>query len=298
MWDKKDLLNISDFDRKDLLEIFELARKLEGRNFDILRGKILATAFFEPSTRTRLSFQTAMLRLGGTTISFEKRMSSMEKGESEEDTLLILDQYADIIVIRHKEDFSVIRFAEILKHPVINAGDGKREHPTQTILDLYTIWKEFGKIDGLKILVSGDLKYGRTVHSLMLALKNFSDVKTYGIYVGNLKMPEEFKVVEYQEFSYEDGVSDILNKIRPDVLYVTRVQKERIEQGEFVEYKITQSQIDILPENSIVMHPLPRTTELPIENFGKHQRMFEQAKNGVFIRMAILLMMFNKQNLI
>lgn len=257
---------------------------------DICKGKILVTAFFERSTRTRFSFRTAMMRLGGTSLSFDEAVSSMGKGETLEDTLCILDSYCDIFAIRHPGDHSVSGFADLLKNPVINAGDGKNQHPTQTILDLYTIRKEFGEIDGLEIVLIGDLKYGRTVHSLAKALKKYKGVNLIGICPEGLEIPEKYRNCETRAIDMRN-LDETLSELKPDVVYATRIQKERMREGVDVgtyNYTINEKTLNVLSESSIVMHPLPRVDELQIERYGKKQRMFEQASYGVPTRMAII----------
>lgn len=298
-WNKENLLDISDFSREDLKGLFKLAEIFEKyakksddgyKPLDICRGEILMNVFFEKSTRTRGSFQAAMLRLGGNVSNFEPDVSALGKGESEDDTLYILNDQCDIFVIRHGVEFSVMKFSEAIKNPVINGGDGKNQHPTQTILDLYTIQKEFGKIDDLKIALVGDLKYGRTVHSLSTALNIFDDVKVFGISPEGLEMPEKYKNCEMAgtEMSKLD---DVLAEIKPDVVYATRIQKERMPEEADVkkyEYVINEATLSKLPEKCIVMHPLPRVNELQIPRFGKKSRMFEQAFYGIPTRMAII----------
>lgn len=298
-WDKNDFLDIGVLTRVDIETILNLAEKLEpysGINdksyepLHICKGKILANVFFEDSTRTRISTQVAMSRLGGDSVNFDKTVSSINKGESPEDTLCILDEYCDIFVIRHPDDFSVFRFADLLDNPVINAGDGKNQHPTQTMLDLYTIRKEFGKIDGSKIALIGDLKYGRTVHSLSKALRNYKDVNIIGICPAGLEMPSKYENCETRVIDMKN-LNEVLSEIGLDVVYATRIQKERIPKGVDIgkyRYIINEETLSVLPENCIIMHPLPRVNELQIERYGKKQRMFEQASYGVPTRMAII----------
>lgn len=284
------------FTRDDFENVFNLAEKLEpysgivNKDYEALgicKGKILMAAFFEKSTRTRFSFQTAMKRLGGDSLTFDQTVSSMDKGETLEDTVCILNAYCDIFVIRHPDDFSVFRFADLLENPVINAGDGKNQHPTQTILDLYTIRKEFGKIDGLKIVMVGDLKYGRTVHSLATALKNY-DIELFGICPTQLEMPEEHRNCETRAIDMKN-LDETLFELKPNVVYATRIQKERLPKGNDsskYSYVINEKTLSKLPEYCIVMHPLPRVDELQVKRRGKNQIMFEQASYGVPTRMA------------
>ncbi len=288
-----------------LNEIFRLAddseeRDRKGTLQPILKGKILASLFYEPSTRTRFSFETAMQKLGGSVISTEnaQHFSSAIKGESLVDTIKVVGEYADVIVLRHHTEGSSKSIAEFSNVPVINAGDGSGEHPTQALLDLYTIQKEFGSIDGLKIAFVGDLLYGRTVHSLVYLLSLYKNVKIILVSLEQFKLPEKYKrFLQENNIYFEESTSlnDILNDI--DVLYVTRVQKERFESGTEYEkvkdtYIIDQSVLKRMKERAIIMHPLPRVNEIHQE-VDKDRRAvyFKQAKNGLYIRMALLQML-------
>ncbi len=298
----RDLVRISDLSRDEILEIFKCADKmleiLEGKgSSDVLKGKILATLFFEPSTRTRLSFEAAMKRLGGECIGFSSAEgTSMKKGESLADTLRIVDGYSDIIVIRHPKEGSAAFAAEICKNPVINAGDGAGQHPTQTLLDLYTIMKEKGKIAGLRVALLGDLKYGRTVHSLAYALAMF-EAEIVLCSPESLRMPKEVirdlremgaTVKEYK--SLERTIKEA------DVLYVTRIQKERFPDiNEYLKvagsYRVTLEVLKKGNPDLIVMHPLPRVDEIsPEVDSSPKAKYFRQAFYGVPVRMALLKM--------
>jgi aspartate carbamoyltransferase catalytic subunit len=289
-----DVISIKDFDRTEIEKVLKDAQIMEGsmRGTDILEGKILATLFFEPSTRTRLSFESAMKRLGGKVIGFsESRTTSVSKGETLQDTIRIAEQYSDIIVVRHPKDGAARLAAEAASIPVINAGDGSNQHPTQTLLDLYTIKKELHKIDGLKIGMMGDLKYGRTVHSLAYAL-SWYDTALQFLSPPGLEMPPH--ITEYlseRSISFEEVPQ--LEDIDVDVLYVTRIQKERfpdIEEYEKVKgsYKITADALEYIRE-AIIMHPLPRVDEIAPEiDRTPNAVYFKQAWNGVPVRMALL----------
>ncbi|HDD26885.1 MAG TPA: aspartate carbamoyltransferase [Acidilobales archaeon] len=301
----KDIISCKDFSRDDLLYLFEKAKLIEHMlnvkgKVDLLRGKVLATLFFEPSTRTRLSFETAMRRLNGDVIGFtSEEATSVAKGESFEDTIRTVSQYADVIVVRHKRPGSAKIAAEVSDVPVINAGDGSNEHPTQAFLDIYTILKEKGSIDGLNIALVGDLKHARTMHSLAYALSNFK-VKLYLVSPEVLRMPKE--ITDYLkekgiEFHEVDELSSVISDI--DVLYTVRVQKERfpsIEEYEKVKgsYIVTPKLLDKAKSDLIILHPLPRTIELPTEiDKLPYAKYFNQVKNGVYVRAALLALIFD-----
>ena len=261
---------------------------------DMLRGKVLAELFFEPSTRTMLSFQTAMYKLGGNVIGFaEPGVSSVWKGESLADTVRVVESYSDVIVLRHPLEGAARFAAEYARVPVINAGSGAEEHPTQALLDLYTILKSKGKIDGLNIVLMGDLRYGRTVHSLAYALSLY-DVTLKLISPDLLKMRPE--VIEDIKDRIEVSEHTDLMEVLPDadVLYVTRIQKERF--PDLAEYEKVRGSyvIDLnvlkkAKEDLVVLHPLPRVDEIAVEvDSTPFAKYFEQARNGVVVRMALL----------
>jgi len=298
----RDFIEIYDFKRNELEFLFDVADRMEAfskTGTNLLSGKILATLFFEPSTRTRLSFEAAMLRLGGNVISFhEPKISSVVKGETLADTVRVVENYSDAIVIRHPLEGAAKLAAEFAKIPVINAGSGALSHPTQALLDLYTIYKEKGKIDGLKIAFVGDLKYGRTVHSLSYALSKYN-IDLFLISPPQLKMRpeilEDLKNVGVNVFE-TDVLSDVIKYL--DVLYVTRIQKERF--ADLAEYKkvknsyrITMNLLTDCKPNLIIMHPLPRVDELDwrIDN-TKYAKYFKQTYYGLLIRMALLASIF------
>ena len=300
---KRDLISINDLSNKEIEEIFRLADesyqliKRQARA-NVFPGKIMATIFYEPSTRTRLSFEAAMLKLGGEVISTEsaKHFSSAIKGESLEDTIRIVGGYADIIVLRHYEEGAAKRASSVSSVPIINAGDGPGEHPTQALLDLYTIKKEFGDINDFKIAMIGDLLYGRTIHSLIhLFLKLCKNIKVFLVSPEELRLPEEYKsfLKDQGIESYEtDSLSEIIPQV--DILYVTRIQKERFKSQILYDkvkdsFLINPESIGQLGEKAIIMHPLPRVNEIAREiDSDSRAAYFRQAQNGLYIRMAIL----------
>lgn len=295
----KNIISIKDFEREDVDYILDEASKLEDiakskENSDELKGKILGLMFFEPSTRTRLSFETAMKRLDGNCIGFESSgSSSVSKGESIADTAKMFEGYSDALVIRHELEGVSKFISDIVDVPVINAGDGAGQHPTQTLLDLYTIKKEIGSIDNLKIALIGDLKFGRTVHSLSNALCLYDNVKIYLVSPPELKMPQEvLHDLDKTNVVYEEvnNIESIIDEV--DVLYVTRIQKERF--GDIDDYlKIKGAYIInkkmLEGKDVIVMHPLPRIDEINTDvDDTKYNKYFIQAFNAVPVRMAIL----------
>ena len=296
----RDLISITDLSRDEIEHALDVASKMESTKSPLLEGKILANMFYEPSTRTRLSFESAMLRLGGGVIGFsETTATSMAKGENLEDTVRVIEGYADIAVIRNWLEGCARMCAEISHIPVINAGDGTGEHPTQALLDLYTMRKNRKKIDGLEIAMCGDLKYGRTVHSLIRALALY-DVKLHLVSPKGLEMPKkdvkevlgDIEVHEHNDF--QDIIGDL------DVLYATRIQGERFEDQKEYErlkgsYKIDLNLLKKGKENLIVMHPLPRVDEIAKEVDNTTSAFyFQQSRNGVFVRMAILSLLLGK----
>jgi len=293
----RDIISIKDFSRKEIDYILGIASAMEPvakSRSTMLQGKILATLFYEPSTRTRLSFESAMHRLGGTAIGFaEAEIASVRKGENLADTMRVVENYADIIALRHPLEGAARLAAEFAEVPVINAGSGAEEHPTQALLDLYTMKKELGRIDGLNIALTGDLRFGRTVHSLAYALSLY-DVKLYFISPELLRMRREvldtigerIKVVE------TSSLDEALPKL--DVLYVTRIQKERFpDAAEYSKvkgsYKIDAATLKNAKKDMIVLHPLPRIDEISSEvDSTVHARYFQQVWNGIVTRMALL----------
>lgn len=302
------VIEAQQFDVPTLQRLFEVAEQMEQV---VARGgitdyhnRIMATLFYEPSTRTRFSFETAMCRLGGDVISTENagEFSSAAKGETLEDTIRILNGYADVIVIRHKEVGSARRAAAVSRVPIINAGDGAGQHPTQALLDLYTIRKEIGAIDGLRIAMVGDLANGRTVRSLAYLLSKFRDVKMYFVAPPLLKMKED--ILEHLRernvwFTEESALDKVLPEV--DVVYQTRVQKERF--GDRIAdyekcrgvYVINSETLRLMKPKSIIMHPLPRLDEITMEvDADPRAAYFRQAQNGLYVRMALLSMVLGK----
>jgi aspartate carbamoyltransferase catalytic subunit len=291
----KHLISIDDLSRDDILYILDKAEEFEDvargkRKSNVLEGKILANLFFEPSTRTRMSFEVAMKRLGGEVINMTaQEASSIAKGETLADTIRVVSKYADAIVIRHPLEGSARFASEYSEVPIINGGDGAGQHPTQTLLDLYTIRKE-SRLEGLRIALMGDLKYSRTVHSLIKALTLFN-AKIYLISPESLRLPDEF--LEGLEGNFEIvNLEDVISEI--DVLYVTRIQKERFPDEEEYRkvagsYKITPDTLRNAKDDLIIMHPLPRVDEIdPAVDKTKYAKYFDQAFYGVPVRMAIL----------
>ncbi|MGB9841857.1 MAG: aspartate carbamoyltransferase [Candidatus Bathyarchaeales archaeon] len=293
----RDIVSIEDFSREEINYILKVSQSMEplaSKGSDMLKGKILATLFFEPSTRTRLSFEAAMLKLGGSTIGFaEAEVASVRKGENLADTIRTVENYADVIALRHPLDGAAKFAAEFAKVPILNAGSGSEEHPTQAFMDLYTIQKEKGKIDGLKIALVGDLRYGRTVHSLAYALSLY-DIKLYLVSPESLRMRKEvIHAVEKKISVVEDAnLEEIMPQI--DVLYVTRIQKERFpDAAEYAKvkgtYKIDLKTLKNAKKDLIILHPLPRVDEIAAEVDATPQaRYFQQVWNGIVVRMALL----------
>jgi len=303
----RDILSVKQFDRSDLEYIFGVASEMEEMvrrvgSFDMLKGKILANLFYEPSTRTSSSFTAAMERLGGSVIPInEVRYSSVSKGESLPDTVRTLEAYADVIVLRHPEIGSAELAARYARKPIINAGDGIGEHPTQALLDLFTIQQEMGRIDGLSITMVGDLKYGRTVHSLARLLTLYN-VRLNYVSPDILKMPEY--IIDEVKVNGEISQSEFqtLNPVLPDsdVLYVTRVQKERFsDENQYNSVKdtfvISPETLTMAKEDMIIMHPLPRVGEITIEvDEDPRAAYFRQMEYGLYVRMALLALVLGK----
>lgn len=294
---KKSLVSINDYTKEDILHILDLAKKFdENPNRRLLEGKVCATLFFEPSTRTRLSFETAVNRLGGRTIGFsDASTTSSTKGETLKDTIAMVNNYADLIIMRHHLEGAARYASEVSTVPIINAGDGANQHPTQTMLDIYSIYKTQGTLENLTITIVGDLKYGRTVHSLIIGMSHFKPVFRF-IAPDELKLPDSYKKfcdehgISYKESS--DFSLDILNE--SDILYMTRVQRERF--TDLMEYEkvknvyiLRHDMLKDTKDNLRILHPLPRVNEIEqdVDNSPKAY-YFEQAKNGVYAREAII----------
>ena len=299
--DVKHVLSVTQFDRQFLLQLFHRADEfaaLPPREIaPVARGAIMATLFYEPSTRTRLSFEAAMTRLGGSVISAEyaASTSSAAKGESIEDTARVVAGYADLLVIRHPVAGSVARAAAVTDVPVINAGDGANEHPTQALIDLYTIWRECGRIDGLTVALVGDLRFGRAARSLARLLTQTVGTKIYLVAPPVTRM-DPLLVEELRSTGLEVEEADDLVAIAPevDVLYQTRIQRERFsDPDEYAaacgRYVVDQRLMRALPRHAIVLHPLPRVGEIdPEVDTDPRAAYFRQARNGVPLRMALI----------
>ncbi len=301
---QKDIVSIRDFDKKKFEEIFEATDKIikmdPTERRELARGKTLGYLFFEPSTRTRLSFEAAMASLGGTSIGIaDASSSSAKKGESLADTVKIMSLYSDVLVLRHQLDGSSRFAAEVSEKPMINAGSGTEEHPTQAILDLYTIWKEKKRIDGLKIGIVGDLKYGRTVYSLLYALGNYK-VDVHLISPPALKIRADSTYEIKKRLPYKESTDLEENLGEFDVLYVTRIQKERFaDVEEYIKvkgsYKIVPEMLKKMKEDVIIMHPLPRLDEIsPDLDSTIQAKYFKQAEYGKDTRAALLALILNE----
>ena len=305
-WYGKSIITVKQFSIKDLKYIFEVAhemREMVGRvgTFDLLKGKILTNLFYEPSTRTASSFTAAMERLGGSVIPInEVKYSSVAKGESLPDTIRSLECYSDVIVLRHPEIGASELAAQYARKPIINAGDGIGEHPTQALLDLFTIFEEKGKVDGITVTMLGDLKYGRTVHSLSRLLSLY-DGKLNLVSPEILRLPREIITeLEDQGIPYKEYT--LLEKALPetDVLYVTRVQKERFEDPQEYEkvkgtYIITPETLTKAKKDLVLMHPLPRVGEISMDlDDDPRAAYFRQMEYGMYVRMALLAMVLGK----
>ncbi len=292
----KSLVSIDDYSKEDYLKIIDLAEEFEKNPVsDILKGKVISTLFFEPSTRTRLSFESAVNKLGGRIIGFtDAASSSVKKGESLKDTILTVANYSDLIVMRHPIEGSARYASEVSGVPVVNAGDGANQHPTQTLLDLYSIKKTQGTLENLNIFLVGDLKYGRTVHSLLMAMSMFNPTFNF-ISPKTLRIPDEYKIyldskgIKYYE---HDDFTDYISE--GDIMYMTRVQRERF--ADPIEYeKVKNSYIlknhmlEGTKDNLRILHPLPRVNEIDDEvDDNEKAYYFTQALNGVFTRQAII----------
>ncbi len=304
---QKDVISIRDFDREKFDTIFNATDKIitmsPNERRELARGKTLGYLFFEPSTRTRLSFEAAMASLGGTSIGIADALSSStKKGESLADTVRIMSLYSDVLVLRHQLDGSSRFAAEVSAKPLINAGSGTEEHPTQAILDLYTIRKEKKKIDGLKIGIVGDLKYGRTVYSLLYALGNYKvDVHLISPPALKIRADSTYEIQKRLPFKESTDLEENLDEF--DVLYVTRIQKERfadVEEYAKVKgsYKIGLDMLKKMKDNAIIMHPLPRLDEIsPEVDSTPYAKYFTQAEYGKDTRAALLALILNEKGI-
>jgi aspartate carbamoyltransferase catalytic subunit len=299
--DNKSLVSIDDYTKEEILEVLARATEFEKNpNCNLLEGKVVASLFFEPSTRTRLSFETAISRMGGRIVGFtDSSSSSVTKGETLKDTTKMVSNYCDLIVMRHPIEGSARYASEVADVPVINAGDGANQHPTQTMLDLYSIMKTQGTLENLNIFMVGDLKYGRTVHSLLMALSHFNPTFHF-IAPPELEIPRAYKIfmdkndIKYFEHTEFD---DIINDA--DILYMTRVQKERF--ADPLEYEKVKNvyilKNDMLAntkDNMKILHPLPRVNEIAVDvDTNPKAYYFQQALNGVYARQAIIAKALN-----
>ena len=295
--ERHNFVTIADLSKEKILYMIKLGQEFEKHpNREILKGKVIATLFFEPSTRTRLSFETAANRLGAKVIGFtDAKVTSATKGETLKDTILMVSNYADAIVMRHYIEGAAQYASEIAPVPIINAGDGAHQHPSQCMLDLYSIYKTQGTLDNLNIFLVGDLKYGRTVHSLIMAMRHFNPTFHF-VAPQELSMPSEYKLyckkhgikyVEHTEFN-EDVISEA------DILYMTRVQKERF--SDLMEYEkvknvyiLKSDMLNNARENMKILHPLPRVNEISYDvDENPHAYYIQQAQNGLYAREAII----------
>ncbi|MFA7459000.1 MAG: aspartate carbamoyltransferase [Bacteroidales bacterium] len=298
----KSLISINDFNKEEMLQVLDLAGKYEkDTNRPIYKDKVIACIFFEPSTRTRLSFETAANRLGARVIGFSSlNATSISKGESLKDTIKMVSNYADMIVMRHPLDGAARYASEIAGCPIVNAGDGANQHPTQTLLDMYSIWKTQGTLENLSITMVGDLKYGRTVHSLLQAMSHFNPRFRF-VSCDELAIPREYKNfldsrgIPYSEHNLLEG--QILNT---DILYMTRIQQERFQDPmEFEKVRnlmsLDASMLTGARPNLRILHPLPRVNEIATDVDDRPEAYyFEQARNGVYTRMGIITYLMNQ----
>ena len=294
---KHSLVSIANLDKEKINYLLSMAEEFEQHpNRKILDGRVVATLFFEPSTRTRLSFETAANRLGARVIGFtDPKVTSSSKGETLKDTIMMVSNYADVIVMRHFLEGAALYASEVSPVPVVNAGDGANQHPSQTMLDLYSIYKTQGKLDGLHITLVGDLKYGRTVHSLIMAMRHFNPTFHF-IAPRELAMPEEYKIycrehgINFEE--NEEFDEDVI--AQTDILYMTRVQRERF--TDLMEYErvkdvyiLKRQMLAKAKDNLRILHPLPRVNEIAYDvDEDPHAYYFQQAQNGLYAREAII----------
>ncbi len=294
--EKHNFVTIADLSREEIMHLIEMAQEFEKHpNRELLKGKVVATLFFEPSTRTQLSFQTAANRLGARVIGFsDAKTSSTTKGETLKDTILMVSNYADVIAMRHYIEGAAQYASEVAPIPIVNAGDGAHEHPSQCLLDLYSIYKTQGTLDNLNIYLVGDLKYGRTVHSLITAMRHFNPTFHF-VAPKELAMPNEYKLyckehnINFQEHTAfnEKVIADA------DIIYMTRVQKERF--SDLMEYErvknvyiLKNDMLDNMKENMKILHPLPRVNEIAYDvDDNPHAYYIQQAQNGLYAREAI-----------
>ncbi len=295
--EKRNFVTIADLSKDKIMYLIEMAKEFENNpNRELLKGKVVATLFFEPSTRTRLSFETAANRLGARVIGFaDPKVTSGTKGETLKDTIMMVSNYADVIAMRHYIEGAALYASEVAPVPIVNAGDGSHQHPSQCLLDLYSIYKTQGTLQDLNIYLVGDLKYGRTVHSLIMAMRHFNPTFHF-VAPKELSMPNEYKLyckehdTRYQEHTaFNDKVI-----ADADIIYMTRVQKERF--SDLMEYErvknvyiLRADMLDNTKPNMRILHPLPRVNEIAYDvDSNEHAYYFQQAKNGLYTREAIL----------
>ncbi len=302
----RDIIDINDFSREEIEFILKTAqefdpdylKKSKRSNYTIAQGEIAAHLFFEPSTRTEQSFRSAAQKIGMGVIGFnDLDTTSIHKGESFEDTIRIMEAYSNVLIIRHPEMGSAKAAADIASIPVINAGDGPNQHPTQTLLDLYTIWKVFGRLDNLKIALVGNQKHYRTMHALSVALSKFENNQIFGISPKGLEMPKEFKHTNYHDIPIDmRDLNQTLKEIKPDIVYAGRIPEEYMKgDSKKYSYQINKKTLDILPEHSVLMHPLPRIDEIDPEVDASPKAIyFMQAKNGLYVREALLALVLGR----
>ena len=301
---QKDIISISEFTRDHIELVLKTARTLKDNpRTDLLAGKLVGVTFFEGSTRTRLSFETAINRLGGRVIGFADASNTSlgKKGETLSDSIRIITSYTDALVMRHPMEGAARLAADLSPVPVINAGDGANQHPSQTLLDLFTIYETQGKVDDLKIAFVGDLKYGRTVHSLAEALCMYKNVHIYLVSPESLAMPD-YILKHLQKNNVKLSVHPTIEEVIPevDILYMTRVQKERFDETEYQnlrsKYILSKSMLSEAKSNMKILHPLPRIDEITLDvDETPHAYFFQQAANGVYARQALLALVLNKE---
>lgn len=296
-----DIISINDLDLSHIQQIFSLASQLKQHGSrELLNQKIIAHCFFEPSTRTRLSFETATLRLGGQIIGFANdENTSIKKGETLHDTIRVISNYADLIIIRHPREGAARLAAEVSDKPVINAGDGANQHPTQTLVDLFSILECQKNLDGLSIALVGDLKYGRAIHSFVQACKLFN-MRLFLVAPPALTLPESICDILKKDgvrFSFHQSLEEVIPKV--DILYMSRIQQERLSKNEYPlmhkQYVLTPMLLQTAKQNLKILHPLPRVNEIDVK-VDQHPAAyyFEQAANGIYIRQAVLALLLNK----
>jgi len=300
---QRSLISIADLTKEEILFILKRAEEMKKKTpKEMLKSKILASCFYEPSTRTRLSFEAAMIRLGGSVIGFsDAECTSAKKGESLHDSIKVIGGYADAIVLRHPSEGAARAASEATAKPVVNAGDGANQHPTQTLLDLFTIKECQKKLKGLNMAFIGDLKFGRTVHSLSVACAHF-DMRLFFVSPKQLMLPDEigrFLKKQGVKFSFHHGIEEVLGKV--DILYMTRLQKERLDPSTYEEnkemYTLKAEMLKKAKKNLKILHPLPRVKEIEAAiDATPFAYYFQQAENGLYVRMALLSLILGERN--